>query len=191
MNPVFQARFEVTGVNTVTPGVMWELSGTVEDSSYSGWTATDAAAGNLVFDEDQAIYLGTVNCWRVTSIVSAGPGKALTVRVVYNEDGAIGGSGEPAAGSCAICVRSGAQDLSQRPAEGYTQISSTMSNAIRNYDMRKIASYVATAAGVLPVDTDVTAWPTPSSGIVVGNTGRVFLAFKNGTDVYYVELTAI
>jgi hypothetical protein len=48
-----------------------------------------------------------------------------------------------------------------------------------------------TAAGADPVDSDVSAWGNDTIGIVVGTGGKVFAAYKNATDVYYVELTAI
>jgi hypothetical protein len=48
-----------------------------------------------------------------------------------------------------------------------------------------------TAAGATPVDTDVSTWANDTHGFVVGTGGRVWLAFKNATDVYYVELTAL
>jgi hypothetical protein len=54
-----------------------------------------------------------------------------------------------------------------------------------------IASAVVNAAGATPVDSDVSAWGSNTLGIVVGTGGRVFGAFKNATDVYFVELTAI
>jgi len=54
-----------------------------------------------------------------------------------------------------------------------------------------IAPAVITAAGATPVNTDVSSWGNNTLGIVVGTGGRVFGAFKNATDVYYVELTAI
>ena len=49
----------------------------------------------------------------------------------------------------------------------------------------------ATAAGATPVDSDVSAWANGDSGIVTGTGGRIWLAHKNATDVYYTELTAI
>lgn len=48
-----------------------------------------------------------------------------------------------------------------------------------------------TCAGATPVDSDVSAWANDSYGICVGTGGRVWAAFKNSTDVYYVELTAL
>lgn len=54
-----------------------------------------------------------------------------------------------------------------------------------------LASAVVTAAGATPIDTDVSSWENNTIGIVVGTGGRVFGAFKNATDVYYVELTSI
>jgi len=48
-----------------------------------------------------------------------------------------------------------------------------------------------TAAGAEPVDSDVSAWGNNTIGIVVGTGGKVFAAYKNATDVYYVELAAI
>jgi hypothetical protein len=50
---------------------------------------------------------------------------------------------------------------------------------------------VVVAAGATPVDTDVSAWGNNTVGIVVGTGGRVFFTFKNATDVYYIEATAI
>ena len=47
------------------------------------------------------------------------------------------------------------------------------------------------AAGVTPVDTDVSSWGDDTFGIVIGTGGRVFATWKNSTDVYYVELTNI
>lgn len=48
----------------------------------------------------------------------------------------------------------------------------------------------ANAAGAVPVDGDVAAWPAVSVGIVTGTGGRIWLARKNATDVYFVELSA-
>lgn len=48
-----------------------------------------------------------------------------------------------------------------------------------------------TAAGADPVDSDVTAWGNNTIGVIIGTGGKVFAAYKNATDVYYVELTAI
>jgi hypothetical protein len=50
---------------------------------------------------------------------------------------------------------------------------------------------VVSAAGATPVDSDVSAWGNNTMGVVVGTGGRVWQAFKNATDVYYVEMTAI
>lgn len=47
------------------------------------------------------------------------------------------------------------------------------------------------AAGATPVDTDVSSWANDSMGVIVGTGGRVFFTFKNSTDVYYVEATAL
>lgn len=55
----------------------------------------------------------------------------------------------------------------------------------------KLAASVVSAAGATPVDTDVSAWGDNTQGIVVGTGGRVFQTWKNATDVYYVEMTAI
>ena len=54
-----------------------------------------------------------------------------------------------------------------------------------------LAPSVASAAGETPVDSDVSSWADETLGIVIGTTGRVFGAFKNASDVYYVELTAV
>lgn len=48
-----------------------------------------------------------------------------------------------------------------------------------------------TCSGATPVDTDVSAWGNDTVGICVGTGGRIFAAYKNAVDVYYVELTAI
>ena len=53
------------------------------------------------------------------------------------------------------------------------------------------APAVISAAGATPVDGDVSTWSNATIGIVVGTGGRVFFAFKNASDVYYVEATAI
>ncbi len=64
-------------------------------------------------------------------------------------------------------------------------------NAAPLFGTMLIASAVVNAAGATPVDSDVTAWGNNTLGVVVGTGGRVFGAFKNATDVYFVELTAI
>jgi len=43
------------------------------------------------------------------------------------------------------------------------------------------------AASFLPIDSDVSTWPNQTLGIVVGTGGRIFLSYKNSTDVYFVE----
>lgn len=48
-----------------------------------------------------------------------------------------------------------------------------------------------TANGATPIDSDVSAWADNTFGFVVGTGGRVFAAWKNSSDVYYVEMTAI
>jgi hypothetical protein len=54
-----------------------------------------------------------------------------------------------------------------------------------------VGAAVVTAAGATPVDSDVSAWANDTLGVVVGTGGRVFAAYKNAADVYYVELTAL
>lgn len=54
-----------------------------------------------------------------------------------------------------------------------------------------IHSAVITAAGSSPVDSDLSAVPNDTFGIVKGSTGLVWGFFKNSADVYYVQLTAI
>ena len=48
-----------------------------------------------------------------------------------------------------------------------------------------------TCAGVTPVDTEVSAWGNNTIGICVGTGGRIFGAYKNATDVYYMEFSEI
>jgi hypothetical protein len=67
-------------------------------------------------------------------------------------------------------------------------------SAIVTYVAAQIAATsdpAVNAVGATPVDTDVTAWANGTSGVVVGTGGRVWWAFKNATDVYYIEATAI
>lgn len=54
-----------------------------------------------------------------------------------------------------------------------------------------IAPAAITAAGADPVDSDVSTWGNNTIGIVVGTGGKIFAAYKNSTDCYFVELTAI
>lgn len=54
-----------------------------------------------------------------------------------------------------------------------------------------LGSAVISAAGTTPIDTDVSAEPNDSHGVIIGTGGRIWNYFKNATDVYYVELTAI
>jgi hypothetical protein len=140
-NPLFQARFEITNVVDLGGGT-WQISGSILDSSGSGWGPADAAVDDLVFDEDTSIYVGVVNCWIVVGIVSVGPGTSITVNVEYNEPGLPGGTGAPVPCSGAICRFVGNQELSQGPVEGWTQTSETLNNAIRNYDNRRNATLV-------------------------------------------------
>jgi len=46
-------------------------------------------------------------------------------------------------------------------------------------------------AGATPVDSDVSSWSNNTIGICTGTGGRIFAAYKNSVDVYYVELGAI
>lgn len=55
----------------------------------------------------------------------------------------------------------------------------------------KMASAVINAAGATPVDTDVSSVATDSFGIIKGTGGRIWQFFKNSSDVYYTEMTAI
>jgi len=139
-NPLFQARFEVTGVEQVDVST-WQMTGEVIDSSGTGFGPADAEVGNLVFDEDVSIFIGTVNCWKVTELVAVGPSRTLVVKVQYAEPGSPGGMGEPQSGSCAICKSVGVTplNLSQTPAQGWVQIGETLQNGVRNYDMRTVA----------------------------------------------------
>lgn len=144
--PTFQARFEVASVTFISAN-LWELAGDVYDTSGAGFQPDDALANDLVFDEDSSTFVGFVNCWKVTSIISRHTPNytSLVCRVAYNEPGSPGGVGEPLGGSCAICraTSTGSLDLSQAPSPGFTLISDTLSNSIRNYDAR-----VTTEAGV-------------------------------------------
>ena len=134
--PIFQARFEVIGVDELGGGV-FRLTGNIFDSSGAGFGPVDAAVNDLVFDEDTSVYIGTVNRWKVTQIDSTGPGTAIVLRVIYDESGSPGGLGTPMGGSSAICRPTvGALKLSQTPAQGWTQISETLSTAVRNTDGR-------------------------------------------------------
>lgn len=54
-----------------------------------------------------------------------------------------------------------------------------------------IAPAPVVAAGASPVDSDISTWGADTIGIVVGTGGAVFAAYKNATDCYFVELTAI
>lgn len=54
-----------------------------------------------------------------------------------------------------------------------------------------ISTSVITAAGAVPVDTDLASVPNDTIGVVKGSTGSVWVFFKNSADVYYVQLTAI
>jgi hypothetical protein len=54
-----------------------------------------------------------------------------------------------------------------------------------------LASAVVTAAGATPEDSDVAAWASNTVGIVVGTGGAIWLTFKNGTDVYYVQMVEL
>jgi hypothetical protein len=54
-----------------------------------------------------------------------------------------------------------------------------------------IAPAAITAAGAEPVDSDVATWGNNTLGVVVGTGGRIFGAYKNATDVYFVEFAAI
>ncbi len=55
----------------------------------------------------------------------------------------------------------------------------------------RLGPAVQSAVGVTPVDTDVSSLNNDTFGVIVGTGGRVFFFFKNATDVYYVEPTAI
>ena len=147
-DPLFQARFEVTYVESLGGDpALWRLTGTVIDASGMGFGPANAAVGDLVFDEDTTTFYGTVNAWRITEIVSAGGN--LVVKVQYNESGIPAGLGEPQAGSCAICRPTvGSLRLSQAPATGWTQLGETILHSVRNFDSRTVgASGVQGAQG--------------------------------------------
>lgn len=54
-----------------------------------------------------------------------------------------------------------------------------------------IHSSIVNATGSSPIDTDLSAVPNDTIGIVKGSTGLIWAFFKNSADVYYVQLTAI
>lgn len=54
-----------------------------------------------------------------------------------------------------------------------------------------MANAVVNAAGATPADSDVSAWGEKTWGIVKGTGGRIWRAYKNGVDVYFVEMSAI
>lgn len=54
-----------------------------------------------------------------------------------------------------------------------------------------IGSEIYDAAGAVPVDSDLATVANDTLGVIKGSTGRVFVFFKNSSDIYYVELTAI
>lgn len=194
---LFQAAFTVDTTNGSGP--TWTVEGDISDL-LGAWTASSIQVNDLIFDEDTFFSIGTVNCWRVTNIVSA-VGSRAVLDVVYNEDTPPGpaGYGAPVTGPAAICRSLGSKYISQCPAPEWTNLSRTIVNAALNYDRRVIAPAIANAgllyanaAGALPVDSDVAAWPTANaSGIVKCTDGSIYLAFKNVTDVYFVSLTAI
>jgi hypothetical protein len=123
---------------------VWELAGELYDASGAGFQPDNALVDDLVFDEDSATYVGLVNCWKIIGIVSRHTPNymSLVVQVSYNEPGSPGGVGEPYPGGCAICrsTSTGLLDLSQAPAPGFTLISDSLSNSIRNYDSRTVTS---------------------------------------------------
>lgn len=53
------------------------------------------------------------------------------------------------------------------------------------------ASAPVTAAGVDAADADIATWGNNTIGIVVGTGGKVFAAYKNAADCYFVELNAL
>jgi hypothetical protein len=55
----------------------------------------------------------------------------------------------------------------------------------------RLAPAPQSAAGATPVDTDVSGLNNDTFGTIVGTGGRVFFFWKNATDVYYVEATAL
>jgi len=134
---LFQARFDISGVVDLggTPNA-WRVTGTVNDSSPSNFNATNVQLNDIFFDE--SAFDGTVNRYLVTSIISAS-GVNLTVDCIYDEPGTPGGLFPyPVASSGAICRATDDIDLTQRPATGWTQVSETIKNAIRNEDMRRL-----------------------------------------------------
>jgi len=209
---LFQARYEVVSITEITPGTLWQLYGRIYDSSGSGFSPADASVGNLVFDEDLSYYVGTTNCWKVSDIVAAGPGTALTVQVVYNETGDPGGLGQPLPGSSIICAAVGTSDLSQVAAPGWTQVSETLVNAVRNYDNRKDAggtggegatgpqgatgpigetgaTGAASTAPVIYLDFQQASAPTgPSIGdtrIFASEVGKLYIQSSTGPSAYF------
>lgn len=65
------------------------------------------------------------------------------------------------------------------------------SNVAPKFGTMRLAPAPQSAAGATPVDSDVSALNDDTFGSIVGTGGRVFFFWKNATDVYYVEATAL
>jgi len=165
---LFQAQLNITDVEDLGSGV-FRVNGTVIDF-VSYWDASAASVGDLIFDEDASFYPGTVNCWRVTEILSA-VGQNLSVRVVYNETGLPAGVGQPMFGVGAVCAAIGSYKVSQGPAPAWTNISTTLQNAIMNYDRRGIGNNLGVGSTGPMGPTGAAGGPTGATG-VTGPTGR-------------------
>jgi collagen type VII alpha len=193
---LFQAQLNITGASELSPGV-FQIDGTVVDF-VSYWDASAAQVGDLIFDEDTAFFIGTVNAWRITNILSA-VGQDLSVEAVYAEVGVPAGVGTPMTGVGAICHAVGNNELSQTPAPEWTNITPTLQNAINNFTNRKVGpalDSVPTGAGATgptgAAGLDGATGPTGYMGSdgATGATGPQGLGLS-GTDAAFVAASTV
>ena len=181
----FQAKYIINSVTNITPGILWELNGDVVDFSFQSFGPTNAAVGNIIFDE--GTFDGTVNRWRVTLIVSTGSPNwnSLTCQVVYDEPGTPAGLfGEPVPCDGIICDKTAIQRFAMQPAGNWTGVSETIKNAARNVDFIR-ADKIGVKGYYAEKDTGGSTGPLY---VTTSSDGITYTAPTGGNGLYVVNI---
>jgi hypothetical protein len=183
----FQARFAITSSITISP-TEWEVLGEVYDYSYSGFGPSDASVGNLIFDESS--YDGTVNRWKIITIVSRGTPtvRSLTVRVIYDEPGVPAGTyGADGPTPCdgMICDQTALKQFAMQPASGWTGVGESLKNFARNVDFIRADDTTGVQSYYAEKDTGGNQGPLY---VTASATGITYTAPTGGNGLYIVNV---
>ena len=139
---VFTAGFNINFALDLG-GNVWRIDGDIIDFSNSGFSASDALVGDIIFDESP--WFGTINRWKISSIVSTTVFN-LVCDVIWDDEGVSDLNGpQPSVG--AICRPTPNKKLSETPSQIFTTISEPLQNRIRNIDNRYILDNASSISG--------------------------------------------